>query len=119
MVNRTLSNEERQHIISLYLHGHSAAQIARIMGIRRTTVSTVLSVYNKTGRVAPMIRGRIRIKKITDEVRASIRQWIDENFRLTLKELAERVPTYIVSLFRLLRSTGPLELSIFLSNGQV
>ncbi|KAI5149151.1 hypothetical protein ENBRE01_3395, partial [Enteropsectra breve] len=36
MVNRTLSNEERRHIISLYLHGQSAAQIARIMEIRRT-----------------------------------------------------------------------------------
>ncbi|KAI5151847.1 hypothetical protein ENBRE01_3026 [Enteropsectra breve] len=31
MVNRALSNEERRRIISLYLHGHSAAQIARIM----------------------------------------------------------------------------------------
>ncbi|KAI5151221.1 hypothetical protein ENBRE01_3285 [Enteropsectra breve] len=68
MANRTLSNEERQHVVSLYLHGQSAAQIARIMDLRRTTVSSVLNVYNFTGRVNAEVRGGVRVKKITDEI---------------------------------------------------
>ncbi|KAI5154726.1 hypothetical protein ENBRE01_3451, partial [Enteropsectra breve] len=61
------------------------------MDLRRTTVSSVLNVYNLTGRVNAEVRGGVRVKKITDEIRDSIRQWIDENCGLTLKELACKV----------------------------
>ncbi|KAI5151845.1 hypothetical protein ENBRE01_3025 [Enteropsectra breve] len=66
-----------------------------------------------------MIRNEIGIKKITDEVRASIRQWIDENCGLTLIELAGRVADMygiIVSIATINRTIGS---SIILSNGQV
>ncbi|KAI5151862.1 hypothetical protein ENBRE01_2442 [Enteropsectra breve] len=51
MVNRTLTNEERQQIVNFYLNGHIASQISNIIGIRRTTVSEVIRVFNNEGRV--------------------------------------------------------------------
>ncbi|KAI5151379.1 hypothetical protein ENBRE01_2101 [Enteropsectra breve] len=91
MVNRTLTNEERQQIVNLYLNGHIASQISNIMGIRRTTVSEVIRVFNSEGRVIASPRGGVRERKLTDEMRTAIRSWIDADCGLSLKSLSEKV----------------------------
>ncbi|KAI5151513.1 hypothetical protein ENBRE01_2188 [Enteropsectra breve] len=91
MTRRCLNNEERRQIINLYLNGQDAPQIAQIMSLKRTTVISVIKVFNSDGRITAKARGGPRGHKITDEARDAIRGWIDEDCGLTLKALTRKL----------------------------
>jgi transposase len=90
---RTLSetsNENRVRIIDAYVNGRTAIDIADVMGLKRSTVDGIIWTYKKENRVNKLPRGGTRSAKLSDENKAQIQEWIDNDCSITLISLKEK-----------------------------
>jgi len=71
----------------LALEGNGNSTIGRILGLPRTTVGTIVSKYYANGSVEANVRGGNYRSKLSTQQKETIKQWIDENCLLTLKDL--------------------------------
>ncbi|PIO68931.1 hypothetical protein TELCIR_09263 [Teladorsagia circumcincta] len=60
------------------------------MGIKRTTVDSIIKVYTKEGRVQQKRRGGVRGQKLTEEQIQLITSWVDDDCSITLKKIQEK-----------------------------
>jgi transposase len=85
----TTSNEMRQRIVDAYVANNNTTTISGILGVNKSTVHSVIKVYCKENRVDSKKRGGAR-SKLTEEAKATIRSWVDEDCSITLRRLKER-----------------------------
>lgn len=89
MVAKRLSNDVRKRIIDSYNDGNSSKSISNFFGIPRTTIDSVIKIYNSTFRIFRGNSGGSK-KKISDDVGCEIRSWIDQDCAISLKEIKAR-----------------------------
>lgn len=93
MNKKKLTTEERNQIIAKYNEGKTASEIASWFTFKRTTVSSVISLYRKTGRILASPRGGPRNVKLNDATRLSIKNMVDENACVTLRGIQRTLAT--------------------------
>uniref|UniRef100_A0A914ULD0 Tc1-like transposase DDE domain-containing protein n=1 Tax=Plectus sambesii TaxID=2011161 RepID=A0A914ULD0_9BILA len=86
----SISDLDRQRIVEAYLAGKNAQMISTIMGVKRTTVSTIISKFVKDGQIEKMRRGGARLPKLTDEQTATVKSWVDADCSISLPKLKEK-----------------------------
>jgi len=69
----TISDVDRQRIIEASLSGQSASMIANVMGVKRTTVNSIINKFTKEGRVETKQRGGVKAHKLTEDQKTAIR----------------------------------------------
>uniref|UniRef100_A0A914UM27 Uncharacterized protein n=1 Tax=Plectus sambesii TaxID=2011161 RepID=A0A914UM27_9BILA len=63
----TISDIDRQRIIEASLSCQKASMIANVMGVKRTTIASIISKFTKEGRVEIKQRDSIKLPKITED----------------------------------------------------
>lgn len=91
IVRTPVSSELRKRILSLALDGNGNSTIGRILGLPRTTVGTIVSKYFANGNIEAKLKGGNHRGKLSTSQKETIKQWVDENCLLTLKDLVTRV----------------------------
>ena len=87
-----ISDEVRKLIIQQYsVNKMKIIDISRMFNVPRTTVSSIISNFNKNGQETKLKRGGDYSSKLNDEMKDSVRSWIDENAAITLKNLCTKV----------------------------
>lgn len=89
-VRTSISDGDRSRIVEAYLRGETTSSISRVLGIKPTTISTILRVYISENRVEAKKRGRPPVRKLSDIQKDAIRGWVDDNCSLSLSELKAR-----------------------------
>ena len=84
------SNEDRQRVVEAYIQNQSASTIAMIMGLKRTTVSSIIKQYTTSNKVEKAPRGGPRHSKLNQIQKNTIREWVDDDCGQTLKRLKEK-----------------------------
>ena len=69
------SNEDRQRVVEAYIQNQSASTIAMIMGLKRTTVSSIIKQYTTSYKVEKAPRGGPRHSKLNQIQKNTIREW--------------------------------------------
>jgi transposase len=87
---RETTDEDRTRIIEAYENQRSVADIAEILGLKRSTVHGIIEVYHKQGRTTKLARGGHRLPKLSVEHTQRIRGWIDEDCSITLRRLTDK-----------------------------
>lgn len=87
----SVTNENRRRIIESYLNGHSRKQMSSLLGIKYSTITSIIAVYNKENRLEKKLKGGARKKSLLPEHLDVIREWIDENCGITLKVIRNRL----------------------------
>lgn len=89
-MRKQTSDVDRQRVIDSYLADMSPTTIAEVLGMKRTTIYSILSVYRAENRIERLRGGRPRRKILNEEHRDQIRAWVDEDCSVSLAELARR-----------------------------
>ncbi|XP_065642271.1 uncharacterized protein LOC136073909 [Hydra vulgaris] len=89
--NQTINNENRSRIIESYLNGNSPSEIANILGFKRTTIYSIIKKYKNGLPIERQLKGGSRNKKLPEESKVLIKNWIDDDCGITLKEIKERL----------------------------
>ena len=85
-----LSTETKELIITLSESMQNKAELSRIWNIPRTTITSVLSKYRRTGTVETLTRsGRKRI--FTKRDRNALKRLVKSNRRLTLLDISSKL----------------------------
>lgn len=84
-----LSQKERELLIKTYEETNDADLTAKIFGINRSTVYARVKEYRETGSTELHTNQRGRKSKITPEDEERIKNLIDENNDITIKEINE------------------------------
>jgi transposase len=87
-----LSNDQRKRVIETYKERPDIAQnkIAKLVGTSNSSISRVIRKYEDEGEVEKKKRGG-SAKKLSEEQRETLRDWVDEDCKVTLKEMKEKV----------------------------
>ncbi|WKY07753.1 hypothetical protein Q1695_007318 [Nippostrongylus brasiliensis] len=81
---KTIGDVDKQRIIDAYLSGKTL-MISRIMGVKRTTIDSIIKIFIKDGRVKAKKRGgEKRDTKLPKEQKHLIKTWIDNDCSITL-----------------------------------
>ena len=64
--------------------------IANVMGVKRTTVNSIINKFTKEGRVETKQRGGVKAHKLTEDQKTAIRGWVDDDCSITLPRLKEK-----------------------------
>uniref|UniRef100_A0A182MLK3 Paired domain-containing protein n=1 Tax=Anopheles culicifacies TaxID=139723 RepID=A0A182MLK3_9DIPT len=86
-VLRTTSDADRQHIISAYENGTSAAEASQLLNVKKITIHGIIKRYKETWQIEAKKRGGNHAKLLSK----CIRGWIDEDCIVTLKALGEKL----------------------------
>ena len=78
-------------IISQCKKGYSNSQISYNVGVKRTTVATIVSSFLIDGKVQSSKRGGDFSTKLSDGNKMMIRSWVDEDATITLKKLRQKL----------------------------
>lgn len=89
MVNNYISNENRTRIINLYLNGRTYTDIARILELKAPSVYAIIQNYKNGGKIERGLKGSPRKMAISQEYKAIIQSWINEDCDLTLNAIKE------------------------------
>lgn len=79
-----INNETRKRLIEMYNEGKTVTDISTIFNLKRTTVSSIISVYIKHGRDTKNFASGRR-KLLNDDIVNYIKQEINENCGITLE----------------------------------
>ena len=69
----TISDVDRQRIIEASLSGQSASMIANVMGVKRTTVNSIINKFTKEGHVETKQRDGVKAHKLTEDQKTMCR----------------------------------------------
>jgi transposase len=89
---RRITDELRETIINGLASGtHSTKEIADLLKLPRSTVSSIYNKFPKEGVMKKHARGGRKSKKLGEEGIASIQRWLAKDCALTLRELQAKV----------------------------
>lgn len=82
-----VSNEDRTRLVSAYEEGRDWVGLADVLGVKRKTARTVISVYNREGRVAKLPAAGGRPKVMLPHQMESVRQLLETTPTATLGQM--------------------------------
>ncbi|KAF7685027.1 hypothetical protein CDIK_4224 [Cucumispora dikerogammari] len=82
--------EMRQTVVFKYNQGLSTSQISREVNFPRPTVNGIIKLFISEGRILPKNREGNRRTKLSEEDKFYIRNLVDVNSALTLKDVVEK-----------------------------
>lgn len=91
---RRITNCERTLIIRKYENNISIKQISEELEINRNTVTSIIRLYQKTGRIETKSIRPPRKKLLNSEMRTFIREEVDRDVSLTLQAIKVKVHTH-------------------------
>ena len=95
MPDQKITPDDKQRLIDCHLNGDDYVDLARVLGIKRKTAYSIIARFKATGFVVRR-RGGNRRPKITDEIRRTSVEIVEENSDFTLDqinaELRRRLP---------------------------
>jgi transposase len=77
-------------VISQNSRGKSTTEISENLGIKRSTVYSILKVFNSEGLVSPKKRGGDFRSILSEEDKQLVRSWVDENPTKTIKSIVSK-----------------------------
>ena len=83
--------ETRQAVVFKYNQGLSVPQISREVSLPRLTVNEIIKLFTREGRILPKKRGGNRRTILSLEDKSYIRELVDANPALTLKDIIEKI----------------------------
>ncbi|XP_012557766.1 uncharacterized protein LOC105845029 [Hydra vulgaris] len=89
--NQTINNENRSRIIESCLNGNSPSEIANILGFKRTKIYSIIKKYKNGLPIERQLKGGSRNKKLTEESKVLIKNWIDDDCGVTIMEIKQRL----------------------------
>ena len=95
MPYQRISENNKQRLVDCHLNGDDHVELARVLGIKRKTAYSIIARFKATGFVIRR-RGGNRRPKITDEIRRTSVDIVEEHPEFTLEqtneELRRRLP---------------------------
>ena len=85
-----LSTETKELIFTLSESVQNKAELSRMLNIPRTTITSVLSKYRRTGTVETLTRSS-RKRNFTNRDRNALRRLVKSNRRLTLQDITAKL----------------------------
>ncbi|KAG0441551.1 Paired box protein Pax-2-A [Dictyocoela muelleri] len=85
------SLEKRKLLIKFYDDGIKVSEIARRLDINKSTVSRIIKRFVETGEISALVKGGNRRQKLTDIHNDAIREYLNENETLSLKEIQNKI----------------------------
>ena len=92
---KQLGNNIRELIIAKYNMNKPQSVIAEELGLNKNTVTSVVNVYKKEGRIQAKSKRVQRIKKIDQSICDFIHECINEDCSKTLQALKLKIQFYI------------------------
>lgn len=86
---RPHSEDLRARVVAARLAGHSAQEIAQLLGISKRSVERYCKLQATTGQVKPRQIGGYRVSRLASHG-PTLQKWIEAQNDLTLVELQER-----------------------------
>ena len=86
-----ISDELRNIIIKRFEDSEPITNISQTLGLSKSTVFPLCRKFDNTGTTLPQQRGGNKKSKLSNEQKAAICNWVDENAILTLKDLQSRI----------------------------
>ncbi|KAG0430809.1 Paired box protein Pax-6, partial [Dictyocoela muelleri] len=84
-------SSKRETVICLYKSGHEISDISRSIDVKRSTVYNIIKRYNETNSTAHLPKGGDKRSVLSNNVKNKIKEWLDENCLLTLREIVEKI----------------------------
>ncbi|KAF7699600.1 hypothetical protein CDIK_1140, partial [Cucumispora dikerogammari] len=91
MPNQFITNDSRRRIIEAYLNGHTASEIAEIMGFKRTSVYAIIKLHKETSNFERRLKRGPRRKALTPGDKREIINWVDESCGVSLRKIKEKL----------------------------
>ena len=85
-----LSTETKESIITLSESVQNKAELSRMLNIARTTITSVLSNYRRTGTVETLTRSG-RKRSFTNRDRSALKRLVKSNRRLTVQDITTKL----------------------------
>ena len=86
-----LSTETKELIITLSESMQNKAELSRMLNIPRTTITSVLSKYRRTGTVETKLTRSGRKRSFTNRDRNALKRLVKSNRRLTLQDITAKL----------------------------
>ncbi|KII69549.1 hypothetical protein RF11_00429 [Thelohanellus kitauei] len=87
------SDERRQRIINAHQNGSTVKNVSEYENLPRSTIHNIVKKYSETGRISKENRGGRTHFKVNEEIKTFIRELVDENCWLSLKQICQNVAT--------------------------
>ncbi|KII70625.1 hypothetical protein RF11_06980 [Thelohanellus kitauei] len=88
-----ISDERRQRIINAHQNGSTVKNVSEYENLPRSTIQNIVKKYSETGRISKENRGGRTHFKVNEEIKTFIRELVDENCGLSLKQICQNVAT--------------------------
>ncbi|KII60398.1 hypothetical protein RF11_07590 [Thelohanellus kitauei] len=75
MANNKLSDLDRKRIVDAYQKGQKASEISLVLGVARSTINSVIKIFNQSGRIDSNKRGYIKPEKLNEDQKEMIKSW--------------------------------------------
>ena len=94
-VNRrpTTSLSLRNAVVNLYKSNVPISAIATNLEIKRSTVYNIIKRFNETGSIEHFSKGGDKRSMLSEDSKNKIKEWLNENCLLTLKEICDKLRT--------------------------
>ncbi|KII67453.1 hypothetical protein RF11_07839 [Thelohanellus kitauei] len=91
MPNNKLSDLDRKRIVDAYQKGQKASEISLVIGVARSTINSVIKIFNQSGRIDSNKRGYIKPEKLNEDQKEMIKSWVDDNAGIPLRTIVTKV----------------------------
>ncbi|KII66884.1 hypothetical protein RF11_00329 [Thelohanellus kitauei] len=91
MPNNKLSDLDRKRIVDAYQKGQKASEISLVLGVARSTINSVIKIFNQSGRIDSNKRGYIKPEKLNEDQKEMIKSWVDDNAGIPLRTIVTKV----------------------------
>ncbi|KII63021.1 hypothetical protein RF11_07109 [Thelohanellus kitauei] len=90
MPNNKLSDLDRKRIVDAYQKGQKASEISLVLGVARSTINSVIKIFNQSGRIDSNKRGYIKPEKLNEDQKEMIKSWVDDNAGIPLRTIVTK-----------------------------
>ena len=104
MPYQRISESDKQRLVDCHLKGDDYVELARVLGIKRKTAYSIIARFKATGFVVRQ-RGGNRRPKVTEEIRRTSVEILEENPDFTLEQLNEELRRRLPDAARISIST--------------
>ena len=91
MVRRIISDNDGQRIVEAYINQKTTKDIALVLGLPPITVRGIIRVYIDENRITRKKGGSPPVVKLSDDQKATIRFWVQDNCTLALAAIKSRI----------------------------
>lgn len=89
----SISDDDRRRIIEAHLAGQSSLLIEKALGIKRTTINTIITKFVEEGRVEAKKRGGRKAHKLSDDQKLIVKSWAAGERGISLAKLKDKCLT--------------------------